>query len=121
MSSINKSAGELLAGVKETRCEAGLVQQTPEVVAGIREARVRAVGEPSRVDPAEDDPQPGREDVGNGGGRLPEGGYAASGSRASKRASKARRMRSVSTAVDSTITGSPGRTTLTVSSAPLWP
>lgn len=112
---------ELLGGVEEAWREAGPVQETPEVVAGVREVRVRVVGEPAGVDPAEDDPKPGREDVGNGRRRLLGTGYAASGSRASRRASNARRIRSVRTAVDSTINGSPGRTTLTVSSAPLWP
>lgn len=112
---------ELLRRLEETGRETRLVQEPPEVVARICEVGARGVGETSGVDSAEDDPQPGRENVGNGRRRLFGAGYAASGSRASRRASNARRMRSVSTEVDSSMTGSLGRTTLTVSSAPLWP
>ena len=112
---------ELLRGPEETRREPRLVQEPPEVVAWVREVRIRAVGEATGIDPAEDDLQPGRKDVGDCRGSLFGGGYAASGSRASKRASNASRIRSVSAEGDSVISGSPARTTLTVSSLPLWP
>ena len=61
---------ELLGGIEEARREPGRVQQSPEVVTRVREMRVRSVREAAGVDPAEDDLQPGREDVRNGGGRL---------------------------------------------------
>ncbi len=57
---------ELLGRLEEARREAGLMQQAPEVVPGIGEVRVRAVGEATGVDPAEDDQQPRRENVGDG-------------------------------------------------------
>ena len=56
---------ELLARLVETRREPRRVQQPPEVVARVREVRVRGGGDTARVDPAEDRPQAGRQDVGD--------------------------------------------------------
>ena len=77
------------------------MEQAPEVVARVREVGVRRVREAARVDAAEHDGQAGCEHIGDGGGRGRAGGYAASGSRASRRASNAIRMRSVSADGDS--------------------
>ena len=112
---------ELLGRLKEVRCESGCVQKAPEVVAGVRKVRVGQGREVAGIDAAEDDLQPGGKDIGYRRGWLFGGGYAASGSRASRRASNASRMRSVSADGDSVTTESSGRTTLTVSSLPLWP
>ena len=60
----------LLARLEATRCEPGRVEQPPEVVARVREVRVRLGGEPARVDPAEDRRQPAGENIGNVGFRL---------------------------------------------------
>ena len=111
---------ELLGGVEQAGREPGCVDQAPEVVAGVGEVSAGSVREAPGVDSAEDDIEARSEDIGDRrrGRRC---GYAASGSRASKRASNASRIRSVRTEGDSVIMGSPGRTTLTVSSLPLWP
>jgi hypothetical protein len=61
---------ELLHGLVQPRREARCVQQSPEVVARIREVRTRRIRDASGIDPAEDDPQPRREDVGNRARRL---------------------------------------------------
>ena len=92
---------ELLAGVDKPGSEPGGVEQAPEVVAWVRKVGVRGVREAARVDAAEDDRKPRRQYVWDGGGRRRAGGYAASGSRASRRASNASRMRSVSAEGDS--------------------
>ena len=55
-------------GLEQARREAGRVQQPPEVVAGVREVGVRGVREAAGVDAAEDDGEPRREDVRDGGG-----------------------------------------------------
>ena len=57
---------ELLGRVVEPRREPAVVEQAPEVVARVREVRVRGVGEAPGVDPAEDAPEAGREDVWDG-------------------------------------------------------
>ena len=59
----SSSSSELLGGLEQPRREAGGVQQPPEVVARIREVRVRGGGDAAGVDPAEDRRQPRREDV----------------------------------------------------------
>ena len=112
---------ELLRRIEEAGRETGRVQQAPEVVAGIREVGVRRIRVASGIDAAEDDTQAWRKDVRDRRGCWRRSGYAASGSRASRRASNASRIRSVNAEGDSAIKGSPGRTTLTVSSLPLWP
>ena len=53
----------LLLRVEQPRREAGLMEQTPEVVAGIREVGAGRRGHATRVDPAENDVEAGREDV----------------------------------------------------------
>ena len=78
-----------LLWLEQARREPGGVEQSPEVVAGIRERRAGCCARSTRVDPAEDHAQSGREDVGNG--RF---GQAASGSRASSRSSSSMRRRS---------------------------
>ena len=100
---------ELLRRIEEARREPGRVEQAPEVVARVREVGVRRVREAAGIDAAEDDARarararPGRRRV------WAPAGYAASGSRASRRASNASRIRSVSAAGDSVIEGSAGR------------
>ena len=71
----------LLVRLVEARREAGRVEEPPEVVARIREVGSRRGRDATRVDAAEDDAQPGRENVRDGRGQ------AASGSRASSRRS----------------------------------
>jgi hypothetical protein len=56
---------ELLGRVVEPRREARSVEQPPEVVARVRKVGVRGGGDTTRVDPAEDRRQAGREDVGD--------------------------------------------------------
>ncbi len=112
---------ELLDRIEESGGETGGMKQSPEVVARVRKVRLGRVGEAARVDSAKDDAQTRRKNVRDRGGRLPLSAYAASGSRDSRPASNASRIRSVNAEGDSVITGSPGRTTLTVSSLPLWP
>ena len=112
---------ELLGGLEQPRREPGRLEKAPEVVAGVRKVRSCGIREATGIDPAENDGEARGEDVGNGGRRGRRLGYAASGSRASRRASNASRIRSVKAEGDSMITGSPGWTTLTVSSLPLKP
>jgi hypothetical protein len=57
---------ELLARLVEPRGQAGRREQPPEVVARVGEVRPGGRGHVAGVDPAEDDPQPGSEDVGDG-------------------------------------------------------
>ena len=57
--------GLLLLGRHETRGEVGGVEQPPEVVARVREVRPASVGVETRVDPAEDHVEAGREHVRN--------------------------------------------------------
>src|SRR5439155_17575118 len=54
---------ELLRRVVQARREPCRVQEPPEVVARIREMRLRRRRHTAGIDPAEDDAQPGREDV----------------------------------------------------------
>lgn len=54
---------ELLARLVEPRREPGGVQQPPEVVARVGEVGARGGGDTARVDPAEDRPEPGGENV----------------------------------------------------------
>jgi hypothetical protein len=56
---------ELLRRLVEPRREVRRVEQPPEVVARVREVRVRRRGDPSGVDAAEDDVEARREDVGD--------------------------------------------------------
>ena len=57
----------LLLRLQQTRCESGRMEQTPEVVARIREVRPCGSARPTGVDPAEDDPHTRPEDVRDGG------------------------------------------------------
>ena len=63
------SSVELLGGLEQARREAGGVEQPPEVVARVGEVRCAASEKPARVDAAEDDGEPGREHVRDGGRR----------------------------------------------------
>ena len=112
--------GELLRRVVEAGREAARVEEPPEVVARVREVCGGCIGEAAGVDAAEDDGEPRSEHIRDGGGWGLRLGYAASGSRASRRASKASRIRSVSTVGGGASTRPAGRT-LTASSLPLQP
>ena len=56
----------VLARLEETGREAGSVEQAPEVVPRVRERRPRGCAHPARVDSAEDDSHPRREDIRDG-------------------------------------------------------
>ena len=96
------------------------MQKPPEVVPRVREMRGRGIGEAAGVDAAEDDGEPRSEHIGDHGGWGLGPVYAASGSRVSMRASKASRIRSVSTVGGGASTPSAGMT-VTASSLPLQP
>jgi hypothetical protein len=80
---------ELLMRLERSGCEPGGMQQPPEVVPRVREVGTGGGARPARVDPAEDDPEIGPEDVGNG-----RRSQAASASRSSRRTSSDLRSRS---------------------------
>ena len=110
---------ELLRGLIEPRREPRRVQQAPEVVAGIREVRARGRRDAPRIDAAEDDSKPRRENVGDvaRGARC----YAASASaasRASSRCSRSLRRSSPETVVGKRGRRGSSRTTVTVGSQP---
>jgi hypothetical protein len=50
----------LLAGLEQARSEPGVVKQTPEIVAWVREMRADRRREAAGVDAAEDDVEAGR-------------------------------------------------------------
>ena len=68
---------ELLGRVEETRCEARLMEQPPEVVARVREVRRRGSRHAARVDPAKNAGKARREDVGDGDATRRGFGHAA--------------------------------------------
>ena len=53
----------LLARRIEARRESCRVEESPEVVARVREVRTGRRGDAARVDPAENDAEAGREDI----------------------------------------------------------
>src|SRR5205814_9519526 len=80
---------ELLARLVQLRGDPGVREQPPEVVARIGEVRRGRRRDKARVDPAEQDPQPGPEDIRDCASRLGATGGGASTTEAHRTASAA--------------------------------
>ncbi len=112
---------ELLGGLEQARREAGGVEQAPEVVAGVGEVRVRGIRMPARVDATEDDREPRREHVRHRRRRRHAVGLCGFGLARLEARLEGEPDPLGQHGRRASVTGSPDRTTLTVSSLPLQP